>query len=963
MRSFRAEVPVDTTEVPTRRWEDVYDSLHKELSEDVYLIPIESVHRKRQVRSMFDEEEKGHIGVFVIAHDEALTHDRILSVVDEGLKVWKINPIGSVVLKENKLFDLFEESPFHIPRDRRQRASDQRLFEAYVLFRDFKVLSEDFILEPLQDGDAMRLAQQSPYAEDLGEEIQRIFSDRSECEGQETVAPVSYIMRTINGADVSPSVDILLASLLGSGRLKNRHCFYLDFNSTYLRDELGLKSTLRKQEEILSLFNAQLRDVLVGNSVVISYGIYDREGQFDNFRYQALTRLLDLLRPVRHRVQIVFAIPEGRPDVELRLKRKFQGAFIDLTPDRTPDIRASREESLDYLHKRAQAEGLVPNEELFELLDQCMEDHTYTDLDDVFNEWQQRHLVTEVFPAYRAIPISSGLQQAADKETAWNELESLIGLSEVKEHIKSMITRFKMNRELTRRGLPVQSVSMHAVFLGPPGTGKTEVARLYAEILKDEGFLSEGRLISLSGNGGFNVDTVFKSARGSVIFIDEAYALGSRTITDLIAHMENRRTETVVILAGYEDAMNHMLDINPGFRSRLGVTLKFPSYNESELFDIFMLLAQRAQLVVDDEAQLVVRDVLSRGGRREDQGNARFVRKLFEDSIGRQQVRLAKTHEQSELTAEQLLTLLPEDIEMQQPSHHADSTARALETSRTSAREKLQTLIGLREVKKLISDHLDFFRIQKEKLDRDLPTTWLPMHMAFRGNPGTGKTEVARIVGKILREEKVLSVGDVYEVGRQDLVAPFVGQTAPKVHDLFRKAKGSVIFIDEAYSLMQGPNDMFGTEAVTTLIDDMEKFRDDVVVILAGYTDEIDDLLATNPGFKSRVKFHVDFPDYPVPELIDILKHMACSRNLVLDDGVQAKVETILHNVPTGGDSGNARFVRNLLEDALVRQATRLISQGNSSELSNEALSTLCADDFKEPAHAPHKTLPVGFAI
>lgn len=114
------------------------------------------------------------------------------------------------------------------------------------------------------------------------------------------------------------------------------------------------------------------------------------------------------------------------------------------------------------------------------------------------------------------------------------------------------------------------------------------------------------------------------------------------------------------------------------------------------------------------------------------------MRKLFEDSIGRQQVVLAKTYEQSGSTAEQLLIHLPEDIETKQPSHHAESTARALETSRTSAREKLQSLIGLREVKKLISDHLDFFRIQKEKLDRDFPTTWLPMHMAFRGNPGTG---------------------------------------------------------------------------------------------------------------------------------------------------------------------------------------------------------------------------------
>ncbi|MDO5720200.1 MAG: AAA family ATPase, partial [Actinomycetaceae bacterium] len=724
-----------------------------------------------------------------------------------------------------------------------------------------------------------------------------------------------------------------------------------------------LKLASRDREEMLSLFNAQLRDILIGNSVVISYGTFDTDVAFDNFRYQALLRLLDLLRPARHRVQIVFAIPEGRADLELRLKRNFPGAFVEFSHNETPDIRLDRDESLDYLQMRARDEGLNPDEGLNDFFDQCVADQTCADVDEVFDQWRQQQLVTELFPAYRSIPISSGLVQGADTETAWKELNSLIGLSEVKKHIGDMITRFTMNRNLARLGLPVQSVSMHAVFLGPPGTGKTEVARLYARILKEEGFLSEGRLINLSGNSGFDVKAVFDAARGSVIFIDEAYALTAGVITDLIAYMENRRADTVVILAGYEDAMNRTLDINPGFRSRLGVTLKFPSYSESELFDIFMLLAQRAKLTVGEEAQSVVRDVLARGGRREDQGNARFVRKLFEDTIGHQQVRLAHTHQIAELTMNQLLTLLPEDIEPELSFDHAENSVDAQEASQPTGRDELQHLIGLTDVKKLVSDQLDFFRIQKERRNRKLPTAWMPMHMAFKGNPGTGKTEVARIVGRILREEKVLSIGDVYEVGRQDLVARYVGHTAPKVHDLFRKAKGSVIFIDEAYSLVQGPKDSFGHEAVTTLIDDMEKFRDEVVVILAGYTDEINQLLDSNPGFKSRVKFHVDFPDYSIPELIKILKYMVKSRSLVLADDVETKVESILYNVPTGGDSGNARFVRNLLEDAMVRQATRLIREAKLEELDDEDFRILRAEDFTEPQHAPQKRLPVGFSI
>ncbi|MEG2368083.1 MAG: AAA family ATPase, partial [Oscillospiraceae bacterium] len=479
--------------------------------------------------------------------------------------------------------------------------------------------------------------------------------------------------------------------------------------------------------------------------------------------------------------------------------------------------------------------------------------------------------------------------------------------------------------------------------------------------LQEEGALREGRVISVSGSGCWNITETFQKARGSVLFIDEAYGLlgNPDKITELIALMENHREDTVVILAGYEDSINYLLDSNPGFRSRLGFSFKFPDYSVEELLKIFELMCRRAKLVLPDAAQKTARDILSRGGRREDQGNARFVRKLFEDTIGAQQKRLARRiSKKGELQKVDLQTVLPQDL-----------GNKSLLLRGKSARQELFELIGLKEVKVLISEWLDFARVQKVRRDAGLKSSFIPLHMAFTGNPGSGKTEVARLVGRILKEENVLSVGDFFECGRQDLVGTTVGSTAPKVENLFRKARGSVIFIDEAYSLNDGCKGGFGDEAIAALIDQMEKLREEVVVIFAGYPNEINELLERNPGFKSRIRTHIAFPDYTVESLGEILELMAKKEGMQLKEGAREKVNAILQQASKQADFGNARFCRNLFEDALVAQSVRLAtlmddrSQKSSKHskqkeaegsavasaalLEKEELMTLTPEDFK----------------
>ena len=257
--------------------------------------------------------------------------------------------------------------------------------------------------------------------------------------------------------------------------------------------------------------------------------------------------------------------------------------------------------------------------------------------------------------------------------------------------------------------------------------------------------------------------------------------------------------------------------------------------------------------------------------------------------------------------------------------------------ARKSGIEQLDELIGLRNVKKLIKERVFQLEIQKLRRDRGIRTNFIPMHMAFTGNPGTGKTEVARIVGKILNEKGILSSGEFYETHPGELFY---------IHafdDLFQKARGSVIFIDEAYSIMDFPQML-----IAELIKNMEDYRDETVVIFAGYTNEINNLLKSNPGFESRIKEIVDFEDYDIKQLGKILNHMAKKESYVVSESAYGVVEEILKKAKTENGFGNGRFVRNLLEKAIIKQSVRLKKeQDNKTNLSKHKLKMLLDVDFQ----------------
>lgn len=246
----------------------------------------------------------------------------------------------------------------------------------------------------------------------------------------------------------------------------------------------------------------------------------------------------------------------------------------------------------------------------------------------------------------------------------------------------------------------------------------------------------------------------------------------------------------------------------------------------------------------------------------------------------------------------------------------------------TDLMSELNELVGLSSVKKLVFEILAFVEIQKKRQVENLASEPLVLHMIFKGNPGTGKTTVARCLGNLLKSMNVLSKGHLVEIERADLVGEYIGHTAQKTREQLKKSYGGILFIDEAYSLARGGEKDFGKEAIDVLVKAMEDQKDNLILILAGYNEEMDEFLNTNPGLKSRFPIHIDFPDYSVRELLEIADLMLTKRQYLLSPEAREALKRIIE-LKTGRGyeySGNARLVRNLIEKAIRRQAVRLIN-------------------------------------
>lgn len=266
-----------------------------------------------------------------------------------------------------------------------------------------------------------------------------------------------------------------------------------------------------------------------------------------------------------------------------------------------------------------------------------------------------------------------------------------------------------------------------------------------------------------------------------------------------------------------------------------------------------------------------------------------------------------------------------------------------------AALSRFDDLVGLSKIKDLIRETTAFYCVQGRRAQMGLKSNPAVIHMVFKGNPGTGKTTVARLLGPVFREMGALKEGHLVEVERADLVGEYIGHTAQRTRQLVKKARGGILFIDEAYSLGRGGDKDFGKEAIDLLVKAMEDMKDDLVLILAGYRHEMNRFLQINPGLRSRFPLHLTFPDYSADELLSIGLSMFEERQYRLGPSSSEYLERWIRSMSDGsgmvGVEGNARFMRNLVESTIRRQSLRLVESG---ALTREDFMAITRRDVEE---------------
>ncbi len=541
------------------------------------------------------------------------------------------------------------------------------------------------------------------------------------------------------------------------------------------------------------------------------------------------------------------------------------------------------------------------------------------------------------------------------------QLDGMVGLRSVKDQVHSIIAELAVGQRRRASGMKVATQSRHLVFTGNPGTAKTTVARLIAEIYRSIGLLRGGHIVEVQRAdlvAGFVGQTAPKTrkmctrAMGGVLFIDEAYELaggsgsdfGGEAIAELLTQMENHRDELIVIAAGYPQQMDEFLDANPGLRSRFANRVDFPDYSNAELAEIYRLMASDAGYRLTPDLVEALPARMARISRGEGFANGRSARGLLESTIAGQSRRLNALPGADAASLDELLLA---DL----PGAGAGGVGQVDDAGpRRGLAElmaQLDTMIGLDAVKQQVRAMTAAVRLDARRRTAGLPVTPRGRHLVFTGNPGTAKTTVARLVAQIYRELGVLSSGHLVETGRPDFVAGFVGQTAPKTRKVCEKAMGGVLFIDEAYDLVQeGAND-FGREAVAELLVQMENHRDDLMVIAAGYPQQMDRFLDANPGLRSRFGATVGFSDYSDEELARILDVMLAAQGYQADPGLTAAIPAAVGRIDRGNGFANGRSVRGLVERMIERQSLRLAGpEVDMDTLPDAALTLLTVEDL-----------------
>lgn len=779
-----------------------------------------------------------------------------------------------------------------------------------------------------------------------------------------------------------------VARLLGQiframGILEKGHVVEVD-RSAIVGQYIG--ETAQKTERVIS---EAMQGVLFIDE---AYTLVKKGGSGQDFGQEAIDILLKRMEDKKGQFVVIAAgYPEemeefinSNPGLKSRFTRKF--IFEDYSPNELLEIYTKLLAAEDYIINK-DAEEVVKKHfiSLYRKRDksfgnarlaiQFLEDtkinlgKRYLSLDEkkktkeqmttIFAEDVKGLLISDS-PEEVSIPINE-----EELEDALKELNSLVGIDSVKKEIKDTV---KLARYYSEQNEDLSDkFSSHILFMGNPGTGKTTVARIVSRIYSALGILKKGHLVETDRQGlvaGYVGQTAEKTnaaidkAIGGTLFIDEAYSLskgdgsndfGREAIDTLIKRMEDDRGKFIVIAAGYTNEMKIFLDSNPGLRSRFTKTFVFEDYNPDQLLQITEDCFENVGLKTDDDVQKQLHKYYNELYRKRDKnfGNVRIVRNVVDKAKQNSLLRKAERKDDDKKKVEENLIITGDIEDIIYPSEKHDAYNIKGDPEKLDKHlEELNSLTGLDSVKNNVEKLIGSLKVAQIRKQKGLKVLEKSLHSVFVGNPGTGKTTVARILSSVYKELGLLGKGHLVEVDRAGLVAGYQGQTAIKTDEVIQQALGGTLFIDEAYTLARGLND-FGQEAVDTLIKRMEDYKGKFVVIVAGYPHEMERFLNSNPGLKSRFENYFTFEDYEARQLIEIAAAIAVQHGYNLDEGALQQMLEIFQQLYESRDKnfGNARTARNILYKAISNQEER-ISQ--LFEHSKEDLMTIRFEDVEK---------------
>ncbi|BDR59231.1 AAA family ATPase [Xylocopilactobacillus apicola] len=529
-------------------------------------------------------------------------------------------------------------------------------------------------------------------------------------------------------------------------------------------------------------------------------------------------------------------------------------------------------------------------------------------------------------------------KEKASNQSALDELNELIGLDEVKHQVDSFIKMAIFNTKRVQQGLNPFELSLNSMFLGNPGTGKTTVARIVAKAMYENNVLPTDNYVEVSradlvaeyiGQTEAKTQKIVESAMGGVLFIDEAYTLiksqdgtdyGKDAVEVLLKYMEDQRSKLMIIFAGYTKEMNDFLEINPGLKSRIPNVFTFEDYSPAEIEEIGINYLHQAGLTFDE-------DYYRRALRKSysidyDGSNARWVRNFNEKLI---RILAESGHSLTEISNDNI-----DQLSLKTKENNVEAILR-----------ELDDLVGLASVKKFVHETVKQAAVD-QKLADHLPEEERPSyHMVFEGEPGTGKTTVARIIAKLFSGLGILPKDTVLEVSRADLIAEYEGQSEIKTKKVIRDAMGGVLFVDEAYQLNGAGKEDYGKVVIETFITELENNREKFITIFAGYTKEMEEFLGTNPGLRSRIPLKIEFDSYSPEDIAEIVTRQITKNWQVNVDLLKSIVTQKYANLPVS-DQSNGRWARNYSEQLIKNHKIWLADHPevtNFTQISDEVLT------------------------